>query len=76
YGLLTIPDLTGPQANMALLAFIVAACEASTDTNHWRSVQPLTALYLKQLESWGYVLSDAEIAATDGKKKYKTPKAA
>ncbi len=76
YGLLTIPDLTGPQANMALLAFIVAACEASTDTNHWRSVQPLTALYLKQLEAWGYVLSDAEIAATDGKKKFKTPKAA
>ncbi len=76
YGLLTIPELTGPQANMALLAFIVAACEASTDTNHWRSVQPLTALYLKQLESWGYVLSDAEVAATDGKKKFKTPKAA
>ncbi len=75
YGLLTIPDLTGPQANAALLAFIVAACEASTDTNHWRAVQSGTALYLKQLEAWGYVLSDAEIAATGGKK-FKTPKAA
>ncbi len=75
YGLLTIPDLTGPQANVALLAFIVTACEASTDLNHWRSVQPLTALYFKQLEAWGYVLSDAEAAATGGKT-FKTPKAA
>lgn len=75
YGLLTIPDLSGPRANAALLAFIVTACEASTDTNHWRSAQSLTALYLKQLEAWGYVLSDAETAATGGKK-FKTPKAA
>lgn len=78
YGAITVPDLTAPAAIMALLAYVLTALEAGTDRGDWRrEATPTgsTALYLKQLQTWGYTLSDAEIAATGGTK-FTTPKAA
>lgn len=68
YDPLAIPDLAAPAATMALLTYIATAAEKACDRAHWRTVNASTAVYLRALESWGYALSDVEIAAAGGKK--------
>lgn len=66
YGQMTIADLAVPAATMAMLTYVVAIMEARTGRDDWRTVQDGTVLYLKALESWGYCLSDVEVAAAGG----------
>lgn len=66
YGQIEVPDLDTSAATMALLGLIVTGMEKGTSRDHWRTVNPATALYLTALATWGYTLSDVETAAAGG----------
>lgn len=51
---------TEARALVIALGTCVAACEANTDRNHWRSEDPTTRLLLTALAGWGYERSDVE----------------
>lgn len=60
------------RAPMLALALVLAAYEAATDREHWRTPNPGTARYLRYLEAQGYELSDVERRAAGGPVKAKT----
>lgn len=57
---------------MLALALVLAAYEAATDREHWRTPNPGTTRYLRYLEAQGYELSDVEQRAAGGPVKAKT----
>ena len=58
-----IAKLTGPRAAVAALVMALAEDEKlAADVMTWRSPHHRTTRYLRQLEAWGYTLSEAEAA--------------
>jgi ParB family transcriptional regulator, chromosome partitioning protein len=55
-----IENATPARANVLLLALVVAALEKSVGTHTWKGATSEAKAYFRQLESWGYALSDVE----------------
>jgi ParB family chromosome partitioning protein len=54
---------TDARALMLVLTIVLAAYEAATDREAWRTAKPATARYLRFLEANGYSLSEVELLA-------------
>ncbi|NKS56559.1 ParB N-terminal domain-containing protein [Rhodococcus hoagii] len=58
-----IAKASDARAQLLALVQILAAYEAATDKNDWRTINPDTVTYLRYLEASGYTLSDIELRA-------------